>query len=53
LLGTVRARDLFLKILGQKGQERVKKLVFEAKPAVCSGKAARSAAIPSPVFIPF
>jgi hypothetical protein len=33
--------------------ERVKKLVFEAKPAVCSGKAARSAAIPSPVFIPF
>jgi hypothetical protein len=34
-------------------QERVKKLIFEAKTVECSGKAARSAAIVSPVFIPF
>jgi hypothetical protein len=34
-------------------QERVKKLIFEAKTTECSGKAARFAAILSPVFIPF
>jgi len=31
----------------------VKKLIFEAKTAECSGKAARSAAILSAFFIPF
>jgi hypothetical protein len=36
-----------------RGQERVKKLIFEAKTAECSGKAARFATILSPVFIPF
>jgi len=34
-----------------RGQERVKKLVFEAKMAEWSGKAARSAVILSPVLI--